>query len=402
MFSPEYYPALPDASVDVILEEEWRRLANHFGLQALMLVKVDVDSEAFRVVSSFNLTLAPFNGSEKRFVADVINNCFTTFPKHHVHAIGHFALANLIRRYSHSESGIVKAWFYPLQFEGSRFVFLGFPQHDCKLKTIPEEFTALLPRVLFTISATSRFHEILTRITVMELFVKEVGHDIASSVQATTATLRNISQGRITGAAILKKAREVENEIMGAYRVAENLGIVVDPNYQMQEAAEFDLIDTLNTAIDHHRSEAEERQNNLLLNSNIKSIPLWGDRNAIEVALGHLLLNAVKYSFDSSYITITISFDGENVVVRISNKGIRLPSGEEYHNIWDFGVRGTEAKERHVNGSGIGLYTVRKILQAHMGSVSAESDKGDCHISYFYVTMPTMEMMKRKLFKAAR
>ena len=29
--------------------------------------------------------------------------------------------------------------------------------------------------------------------------------------------------------------------------------------------------------------------------------------------------------------------------------------------IWDFGMRGKKAKELHVNGSGIGLFTVKKI-----------------------------------------
>jgi len=60
------------------------------------------------------------------------------------------------------------------------------------------------------------------------------------------------------------------------------------------------------------------------------------------------------------------------VAVRVANRGIKLPQPPELHSIWDFGYRGREAKERHVNGSGIGLYTVRKIVTAHAGASFAE------------------------------
>jgi hypothetical protein len=56
--------------------------------------------------------------------------------------------------------------------------------------------------------------------------------------------------------------------------------------------------------------------------------------------------------------------------------------------IWEFGYRGRGARERHVNGSGIGLFTVRKIVQAHLGKVITNSGPGDPSVTHFVVTLP--------------
>jgi signal transduction histidine kinase len=214
-------------------------------------------------------------------------------------------------------------------------------------------------------------------------------------VQATIATLRAISQGRIRGEGVPKKARSVEEEIMSAYRIAEGLGIAVDPNYQLREPDDYDLIDVLADVIEHHRAEAEERGNFIKLENNLRSVPMWGDRTAIEVALGHLLMNAIKYSFDGAYVTLKIALEDSQVVISVINTGLELPKGDEAHQIWDFGYRGKEARERHVNGSGIGLYTVRKIVARHNGVVTARTTNKQ-KATWFEIRLPT-DLFQSKL-----
>ena len=53
----------------------------------------------------------------------------------------------------------------------------------------------------------------------------------------------------------------------------------------------------------------------------------------------------------------------------VSNRGVGIPGGQEAQKIWEFGYRSKYAKERHVNGSGIGLYTARRIVIAHGGRI---------------------------------
>jgi signal transduction histidine kinase len=62
--------------------------------------------------------------------------------------------------------------------------------------------------------------------------------------------------------------------------------------------------------------------------------------------------------------------------------------------IWDFGYRGKLAKELHVNGSGIGLYTVKKIVSAHLGWTDAESRDGTTE---FFIHLPKKAALQRDL-----
>jgi signal transduction histidine kinase len=396
MFSPEEYPTVGSIfDPRSQLEQHWRGLAQEHGFQALLLISVQPNARSFEVTSSWNVPIAPFNGADKPTVMDVLGDCFRRHPKYHVHAIKNFALAQLIKKYSKSEAGTTRMWFVPISCEGNYFVFLGFVRHDSD-RAIPETFAADLANVLFVTAAVASHREISHRLAVMEIFVKEVGHDFATSVQAAVATLRNITQGRIRGDAIPRKARDVEEEIMSAYRIADALGIAVEANYQIREPDDYDLSDVLARVIDRHRAEAEERGNRVKMQTNIRSLPMWGDRKAIEVALGHLVMNAIKYSFPRSSVLISTERGTSEVIVRVTNSGLRLPTGEELHDIWKFGYRGQEAKEQHVNGSGIGLYTVRKIAAGHSGNATVIVDSQNPDTSHFEIRLPT-NLLQSKL-----
>jgi len=332
---------------------------------------------------------------EKTSVLDVIQDCFRRHPKAHVHAIKNFALAPLIKKYSKSEVGTTRMWFVPLSFEGNYFVFLGFVRHDSD-REIPQSFANELANVLFATAAVKSHRQMAHRLEVMEMFVKEVGHDFATSVQAAIATLRNITQGRIRGNAIARKTKDVEEEIMSAYRIADALGIAVEPNYQIREPDDYDLIDVLETVIARHRAEAEERGNRVKMQTGLRSLPMWGDRKAIEVALGHLVMNAIKYSFPRSSVLISTERGQSEITVRVTNSGLPLPTGDEIHEIWKFGYRGKDAKEQHVNGSGIGLYTVRKIAAGHNGAATVNVDPQNPNTSHFEIRLPT-NLLQAKL-----
>jgi signal transduction histidine kinase len=389
VYSPELYPNADRLTdIDGELRIGLQRVAERNQLQAILIAEINCSLETFETVAGFNLPTAPFNGADKFAVEDVLKECFKLHAKPHVHAIGEYALAQFVRKLSHSEHGTNRLWFIPFTCLDRQVVFLGFPRNDCEIKGIPDGIDKEVAALLLSRAMLTSHRAMADRLRVMEMFVKEVGHDVASSVQATIATLRNISQGRIKGDAVQRKAKQVEDEVMAAFRIADGLGIAVDPNYIIREPRDYDLIDVLNDVIEHHRSEADERRNSIKLNTNTRSIRMYGDRKAIEVALGHLLMNAIKYSFDDSYVSITTMHDSNEVSLRVTNKGLELPGGEERGRIWEFGYRGRGARERHVNGSGIGLFTVRKIVQAHLGSVTANSDGNDPSITRFVVTLP--------------
>ena len=395
MFSPELYPASKDDTFELTLSGLWLRLLSQYGLQAALLVLVDVEKQDFRVLSGYNVAPEPFNGSEKYAVRDVILECFQKYPKAHVHNIDHLALSNLVKRFSKQLQGTKRVWFLSSATRGMHFVFLGFPKHDDPRGKVPDEFAPDLNRLLLIEADHIAARDAYERLRVTESFVKEVGHDIAASVQATLAKARSIKDGRVRGTGVAKKAAEIEREIMEGYRIAESLSIAVDRNYKVQELDDFDLQDCVRSVVSHYSGEAAERHMELALDAPNHPVPLWGDKKAIQQCIGNIIMNAIKYGQGGTVITLKLASEIKDFVkITISNRGTPLPSPPERDQIWDFGFRGKDAKEMHVNGSGIGLYTVRKIVRAHYGQVTATSSLDR---TVFELSLPEKHYLKNKL-----
>lgn len=378
----------------LLMSAVWADLAIQFQLQALFVIVYDPEKTDMSIASSYGVPVEPFNGSEKQWLLDAVEDCFSKHPKPHVHNISHLGLANVIKRFSQKLHGTNRVWFIPTLAYGISYIFLGFPLPDSKEKAIPKEFIDPLDRALSIQSSSLSAAAASERLRVTELFVKEMGHDVVSSVQAILGKAQTIADGRVTGQAAKNKAREIETEIMNTHRVAEFLGTAVEPDYQIRNADDFDFDTCVRSAMIHYTSEINEKRLKLRYQPPKHSIRMWGDSSAIEQAIGQLLLNAVKYSFGQTEIEMVVSEESETATLTVSNRGIRLPGGKELQNIWDFGYRGRTAKDHHVNGSGIGLYTVKKIAVAHAGTVFATT-AGDNTV--FRLSLPKRDQARFRL-----
>ncbi len=374
MFSPDNYPEIKSGEeIAPLSDRALTEIGAFYKLQAAMLVKVDFITETLTVAASFNIPPEPFNGTESQYLKAAIEDCFSKHASAHIHGIKDLAISGRIKRFNSSLNGLIKMWFIPHRIKDASLIFLGFPLHDAAEKKLPDGIMQLIATKLEPINALARCDELEKRLGVTEIFTKEVGHDVASSVQAILAKAKSITQRRVEGETILKRAKEIELEILSIQRLADALGIAVDRNYQVKEWDDFDISDSTMRVSEHFRSEAEERNITITLTNNKDSLPLYGDKRAIEHAIGQVLLNAIKYAVGNSSITVRLIDEGDVIRCDVANLGIPLPEMPAQKRIWEFGVRSKQAKEYHVNGSGIGLYTVKKIILAHHGTVSATS-----------------------------
>jgi two-component system, OmpR family, sensor kinase len=109
------------------------------------------------------------------------------------------------------------------------------------------------------------------------------------------------------------------------------------------------------------------------------------DRSWLEKAFEHLLSNAAKYGHGHP---IEVRLEGEHKVVRLAvrNHGPTIPLDDQRR---IFGRFERTASTRHYGGFGLGLWSVRKIVEAHGGLVRVESRPGEG--ATFTIELPRSE-----------
>lgn len=98
-----------------------------------------------------------------------------------------------------------------------------------------------------------------------------------------------------------------------------------------------------------------------------------GDRDLLELALGNLVANAVKYSAAGATVELRGFEANGAVVVEVADSGLGIPADEIPH-VWEELVRGRAA--RTADGSGLGLSLVRVIVARHGGGWELRSRPG--------------------------
>ncbi len=98
------------------------------------------------------------------------------------------------------------------------------------------------------------------------------------------------------------------------------------------------------------------------------------DRELIVTSLSQFADNALKYSEPVSPIDVRIVAEAARVVLTIRNKGLVVPS-RDCERLFERFYRGPETQHLPA-GTGLGLSIVKKVVEAHRGSVWAESEAG--------------------------
>ena len=137
--------------------------------------------------------------------------------------------------------------------------------------------------------------------------------------------------------------------------------MALEQEYTARSLRVFDIQQMVKETAEHLEQEAAERGLKIEVPDNCKHT-LRGDKPAMQLAILHILGNAIKYSNSDRIITVRFRSEVDQLVISIENEGIGLPKGFDEKKIYDFGFRSTVAKSMHVNGSGIGLYTAKKLF----------------------------------------
>ncbi|UCC67687.1 MAG: PAS domain-containing protein [Armatimonadota bacterium] len=145
-----------------------------------------------------------------------------------------------------------------------------------------------------------------------------------------------------------------------------------------------DLGEVVNQVIDSQRSYTNRHEFEIILQDDLPRIVV--DRDKVDQILTNLLSNAIKYSPDGGTITVRVQEADGKMAVSVTDEGIGIPE-EHIGRLFTRFHRVDSRDSRKQYGTGIGLYLVKHLVEAHHGEVSVESKLGKG--STFTFVLPT-------------
>ena len=111
------------------------------------------------------------------------------------------------------------------------------------------------------------------------------------------------------------------------------------------------------------------------------------DTNRIPEAIDNLISNAIKYSPIGGKISVLVTHDEDNAIIRITDEGAGL-SPEDLGRLFGRFQRLSAKPTAGESSTGLGLSIVKRIIDMHGGEVTAASP-GPGQGSTFTITLPT-------------
>jgi signal transduction histidine kinase len=113
-----------------------------------------------------------------------------------------------------------------------------------------------------------------------------------------------------------------------------------------------------------------------------------GEPDRLAQLLDNLVSNAVKFTPGGGRVEVRLFARSGNACVQVSDTGIGIPE-EEREKLFERFFRSQTALERQIQGTGLGLYISKAIVEAHGGRIGVRSDDGEG--TTFVVELPGLK-----------
>jgi len=138
------------------------------------------------------------------------------------------------------------------------------------------------------------------------------------------------------------------------------------------------VVELLEDVITSFSGRAEEGGVQLLMEApeDREGLVVEGDWHRLDQVLGNLVNNALRYTPEGGDIKLSAVRDESSVLVQIRDTGEGIPE-EDLPYVFDRFWKGDKTRSRASGGSGLGLAIARKLVTAHGGAISVESQEGE-------------------------
>ena len=234
---------------------------------------------------------------------------------------------------------------------------------------------------------TQAVNQMAEALNEQETLRRRLTSDVAHELRTPLANVSSYLEAIIEGVWEPTKER-LENCYSELKRISklvsdlERLRQVEEENLKLQKA-EVDLLELSQAVVRSFEKQLKEK--GLLCRVQGSHAVVLADKSRLQQVIMNLVSNAVKYSNDGGTVSVTVKEDEDRGILLVEDEGIGIGE-KELKLIFERFYRTDRSRSRKTGGAGIGLTIVKAIVQAHGGTITAESREGQG--SRFLVALP--------------
>ncbi len=146
----------------------------------------------------------------------------------------------------------------------------------------------------------------------------------------------------------------------------------------------LDLANETRQVCTPYRDQAESKGMEFELDAGSKILPIRFDSQGLNLVLSNLLSNAIKYT-PAGAVRVSVQEESGWAVLKVQDSGIGIPK-EDVPRLFKEFFRASNAKQQQVQGSGVGLSGVKRIIERFGGNITLETRENSG--STFTVQLP--------------
>jgi PAS domain S-box-containing protein len=132
------------------------------------------------------------------------------------------------------------------------------------------------------------------------------------------------------------------------------------------------ILPVVNEVIGEYRPYVEQRNQTIVFDEPKQPITMSFDKLELATAIANLIENASKYSPAHTTIKIVVRKNEHFVTIAVADQGVGIAPNDQIK-IFEKFTRVNNALSDTVNGNGLGLYWVKRIVELHQGKITISS-----------------------------
>lgn len=209
-------------------------------------------------------------------------------------------------------------------------------------------------------------------------FISDVSHELRTPMTTISGFVNGILDDTIPEEKQKEYLMIVDSEV---HRLSRLVNTFLDINRiqsgkVVMQKQNFDINEAIRLTIIGLGSRIEEKNIRVSLEFENESCYVLADPDSIKRVLTNLLDNAVKFTDANGVISVFVTHKGHEVFVSVENTGCGIPE-EQRSMIFERLYKVDQSRSMNREGTGIGLYLVKNIIQAHGKRIKVESVEGE-------------------------